>query len=108
MQTPTYDIVSPREAYASYLLGSVLVDVRTKTEIETTKIPLNHLMTIPMEELESRISELPADRRIIFFSRVGVKGEVAARLTAARGYQQVALVDGGVTAWEQEGLPIQH
>ncbi|MFN7326245.1 MAG: rhodanese-like domain-containing protein [Chitinophagales bacterium] len=108
MQSPNYDVVSPREAYASYLMGSVLVDVRTKSEIENTKIPLNHLLTIPMEELEGRISELPSDRRIIFFSRVGVKGEAAARLMAAHGYPKVALVDGGVTAWEQEGLPVQH
>lgn len=108
MPLHNYDVVSPREAYASYMLGSLLVDVRTKTEVERTKIPLNHLVTIPMEELESRISELPANRKIIFFSRVGVKGKEAARLTAALGYQNVAMVDGGVTAWEQEGLPVQH
>ena len=101
-----FDVISPREAYAAYMMGSVLVDVRTSSEVEKKAINLKSLKKIPFEELEQRISELPANRKVVFFSRVGVKGQEAAKILTRYGFDDVAMVDGGITAWEEDGLPV--
>ena len=107
MKKINYDVISPREAYAAYILGSVLVDVRTSMETQNKSVDLKRLKQIPFEELEARIGELPANKPVVFFSRVGVKGQQAAKLLSKNGFSQVAIVDGGVTAWEEEGLPVK-
>lgn len=108
MNNTTFDVISPRDAYASYMLGSILVDVRTPSEVESSAIDLKKIKQIPLEELENRISELPDNQKVVFFSRVGVKGQEAAKVLARHGYHDVAMVDGGVTAWEEAGLPVRH
>ena len=108
MSKINFDIISPRDAYAAYVMGSTLVDVRTTTEIENKAINLKNLKNIPFEELEGRVEEIPANRQVIFFSRVGVKGKEAAKILAKHGFEQVAMVDGGVTAWEEYGLPVKN
>lgn len=107
MANKHYDIISPREAYAAYMLGSILVDVRTAKETEQKAINLKLLKQIPFEELEQRVSELPANRKVVFFSRVGVKGQEAAKILSRYGFEDVAMVDGGITAWEEDGLPVR-
>lgn len=107
MSKSGFDVISPRDAYAAYIMGSTLVDVRTTKEIESKAINLKNLKNIPFEELEKRVSEIPANRPVIFFSRVGVKGKEAAKILAKQGFEQVAMVDGGVTAWEEFGLPVK-
>jgi rhodanese-related sulfurtransferase len=106
MTNKHFDVISPREAYAAYMMGGILVDVRTTSEIEKKAINLKSLRKIPLEELEQRVSELPANRKVVFFSRVGVKGQEAAKILSHFGFEDVAMVDGGITAWEEDGLPV--
>jgi rhodanese-related sulfurtransferase len=108
MANKHFDIISPREAYAAYMLGSVLVDVRTSSETEKKAINLKSLKKIPFEELEQRVAELPANRKVVFFSRLGVKGQEAAKILSKYGFEDVAMVDGGFTAWEEAGLPVSQ
>jgi rhodanese-related sulfurtransferase len=107
MSNMAFDIISPRDAYAAYMMGSTLIDVRTSGEVANKAINLKNLKAIPFEELETRLSEIPANRQVIFFSRVGVKGKEAAKILSSSGFGSVAMVDGGVTAWEEYGLPVK-
>lgn len=102
-----FNTLSPREAYSAYFMGSVIVDVRRPSEIAEKAADLNRMMTIPFEELDQRLNELPANRPIVFVSRIGLKGRQAAELIAARGFEKVGLVEGGLAAWEEEGLPVR-
>ena len=108
MKNSTFDVISPRDAYASYMMGGILVDVRTPSEIENIAIDLKKLKVIPFEDWESRISELPKNQKVVFFSRVGVKGQEAAKVLSKYGFYNVAMVEGGITAWEEAGLPVKH
>ena len=107
MTNVTFDVITPRDAYAAYVMGSTLVDVRTTAEIENKAIALKNLKKIPFEELSQRVNEIPSNRQVVLFSRVGVKGKEAAKILAKHGYENVAMVDGGITAWEEYGLPIK-
>ncbi len=107
MSNISFDTITPRDAYAAYMMGSTLIDVRTNNEVASKAINLRNLKAIPFEELETRLSEIPANRQVIFFSRVGVKGKEAAKILSKHGFEHVAMVEGGVTAWEEYGLPLK-
>jgi len=98
---------SPREAYAAYILGSTFVDVRDDKPAGSKTVDVKRVLSVPFSELSNRLGELPADRPVVLLSRIGIKGKQAAKLLIEKGYQDVALLDGGLTAWEEEGLPVR-
>jgi rhodanese-related sulfurtransferase len=98
---------TPREAYAAYMMGSLFVDVRDNLRPETKQIDVNRIIKLPFSELKQRYQELPANRPVVLLSRVGNKGIEAARFLAQQGYQDVAILDGGLDAWVVEGLPVK-
>jgi len=100
--------ISPREAYAAYVRGHLLVDVREPADGAQKTIDINHLITMPISELNHRFSELPTNRPIVLVSRVGSSSNEAARFLLDQGYSDVAIVDGGLREWEKEGLPIRQ
>lgn len=99
--------ISPREAYAAYIRGSILVDVRDAAEVAAKAADLKRLVVLPFGELDQRLGELPTNRQVMFVSRIGIKSAQAAKILADNGFDQVATVQGGLTAWEAEGLPIR-
>ncbi len=98
---------SPREAYAAYILGSVLVDVRDKMGANAKTADVKQIMRLPFSELDRRFAEVPANRPIVVVSGIGNKGKQAAKFLLDNGYSDVAVIDGGMAAWEQEGLPVR-
>jgi rhodanese-related sulfurtransferase len=99
--------LTPREAYAAYITGSILVDVRDPLATQQKSADVKSIVHIPFDELDNRLPELPTNRQVVFVSRVGVKGKEAARKLFAQGHPNVAMVEGGLDAWEQEGLPVR-
>lgn len=103
----TFKHLSPREAWAAYIKGAgILVDVRERDEANTS-VDVKQLYKVPFSELEQRLSELPTNRTVVFLSRVGNKSTDAARLLLKKGFSDVAVMEGGLTAWESEGLPVK-
>lgn len=99
--------VSPREAYAAYILGSVLVDVRDGVSTKAKEADLKQIVHLPFSELDKRFNELPQNKPVVIVSGKGNKGMQAARFLMNQGYEDVAILDGGMAAWEQEGFPIR-
>ncbi len=99
---------SPREAYAAYVLGSsILVDVR-ENAASTKTIDVKQIVKLPFDELDQRFGELPASRTVVLVSNMGIKGTQAAKFLLEHGYPDVAILDGGLNAWEAEGLPVRQ
>lgn len=98
---------SPREAYAAYILGSVLVDVRDKMGANAKEADVKQIVHLPYSELDKRFGELPANRPVVIVSGKGNRGMDAAKFLLDQGYQDVAILDGGMAAWEQEGFPVR-
>ncbi len=97
--------LSPREAYANYILGSVLVDVREKQDVKKSTPDVRQILEIPTSQLGQRIAEIPANRQVILLSHKGVRGGRAAKFLVENGFENVSVVDGGAKAWKEEGLP---
>jgi NADPH-dependent 2,4-dienoyl-CoA reductase/sulfur reductase-like enzyme/rhodanese-related sulfurtransferase len=62
----------------------LLVDVRTPTECAEGHIP--DAVNIPVDELRSRLGELPLDREIAVYCQVGQRGYLATRILGQNGF----------------------
>lgn len=99
---------SPREAYAAYMRGSVLVDVRDSSSLKVKNPDVKQVVRLPFSEFYQRYGELPANRPVVIVSGIGNKGKEAAKFLLSQGYEDVANMAGGMAAWEQEGLPVRE
>jgi NADPH-dependent 2,4-dienoyl-CoA reductase/sulfur reductase-like enzyme/rhodanese-related sulfurtransferase len=74
-----------------------LVDVRTPQEYAGGHIP--GAVNIPVDDLRSRLSELPRDRKIAAYCQVGQRGYLATRILLQAGFSAVN-VGGGYKTFE--------
>jgi NADPH-dependent 2,4-dienoyl-CoA reductase/sulfur reductase-like enzyme/peroxiredoxin family protein/rhodanese-related sulfurtransferase/TusA-related sulfurtransferase len=73
--------------------GDYLLDVRTPAEFATGTI--EGAVNIPLDSLRERLDEIPRDRRVIVFCRVGQRGYIAARILTANGFTGCTNLSGG-------------
>ncbi len=78
-----------------------LLDVRTPAEYSVQAIEGSHL--IPLQELGARLHELPKDREIVVYCRVGNRSAYASAWLAQQGYS-VKNLDGGIVLWNMSGV----
>jgi adenylyltransferase/sulfurtransferase len=86
-----------------------LLDVREPWEWAVSNLAEKGARLIPLEELESRLGEVPDDRPVVVYCRTGQRSEDAARLMRQAGRERVANLRGGIVAWAREiepGLPV--
>jgi glyoxylase-like metal-dependent hydrolase (beta-lactamase superfamily II)/rhodanese-related sulfurtransferase len=98
--------LSPERA-AELLASSrppVVVDVRNPTERAHSRIAAS--THIPLNHLEERLAEIPADRPVLVHCAGGYRSSIAASLLQRAGRQDVGEIAGGITAWEAAGLPL--
>jgi rhodanese-related sulfurtransferase len=69
-----------------------LVDVRTADEFAAGHLPA--AVNIPVDELRSRLGELPKDREIVAYCQVGQRGYVATRILRQAGLNATNLSGG--------------
>jgi len=74
---------------------ALLVDVRDPDEFEEGHIA--GAVNLPLSELRARLGELPSDRELWLYCRVGQRGYYAARLLMQHGFQVKNLSGGYLT-----------
>lgn len=97
-----YDFVSADDLYLSGT-ETFRLDVRSPSEFSIEHIAFSK--NIPMDELESRLHEVPRDTRVVLICRSGETAKRAAWTLAKADFEPVIL-DGGLSAWLREGLPV--
>lgn len=75
--------------------SALLVDVRDPDEFEEGHIP--GAINLPLNELRSRLGELPRDKDLWLYCRVGQRGYYAARLLMQHGFKAKNLSGGFLT-----------
>lgn len=85
----------------------IVLDVRTPEEYESQTGHLAHALLIPVQQLEERMSELNGYKAqtIIAYCRTGNRSGRAATLLNKHGFT-VLNMDGGITAWNKDRLPV--
>lgn len=74
-----------------------LVDVRTPEEYAGGTI--GTAINLPVDSLRERLGELPKNRPLIIFCRVGLRGYLATRILAANGFTECFNLSGGYETW---------
>ncbi len=95
--------VSVDEAYQMYQDGMFVLDVRTPEEWNEFHIPNTTL--IPLEELPSRLGELPSGQPVLVVCRSGNRSQAGRDILLQAGFE-AASMDGGVRDWNERGYPI--
>ncbi len=78
----------------------LLLDVRTRQENAEQAIENSYL--IPIQELAQRIHELPREKEIVIYCRVGNRSAYACAFLASRGFK-VKNLEGGILVWNLSG-----
>ncbi len=86
----------------------LLLDVRSRDEFAGELGHIAGARNIPVEELQARIDEITdyVERPIAIVCRTQRRSESAARLLASKGFADVHVLKGGMTAWQEAGLPV--
>jgi rhodanese-related sulfurtransferase len=82
-----------------------LVDVREPDEREKGRI--GAARHIPLDQLPARAEEIDPDRPVVFHCQGGNRSAMAAEAFRQSGYDAYNLA-GGLTAWEEQGLPVDR
>lgn len=104
-------VVSVNRAYVMYRdENALLLDVRSQQEYNIVHIPAlggNRVVNIPLDELFSRLDELPKERDIVVICATGRRSERARDLLLEAGFPRVTSVSGGMQAWIDSNLPVE-
>jgi rhodanese-related sulfurtransferase len=83
----------------------LIVDVREPDEFAAQRIEGSVL--IPMSQFVARHDELPRDRPLVMQCQSGSRSASATMYLVQRGWTDVRNLDGGITAWMRDGLPVR-
>lgn len=105
------DNITPAQAHDELSTGNaVVVDVREPVEWEhhiegALQVPRGLLEFAADPASPRHIPELDPHSRVIVYCRSGVRAALAGATLKTLGFQNVANIDGGFSAWNEEGLP---
>lgn len=98
--------LTPAELAAWMKEGNVeLIDVRETIEHEAEHIPGSQLA--PLSRLHLEPPPRPQGKKAVLYCRSGVRSVQAARVLMARGWPEVAHLQGGILRWKQEGGKVE-
>ncbi len=82
-----------------------LLDVRTPPELAEHG-SIAGSVNIPIDDLETHLSEVPKDRPIVVYCMRGGRAARASALLEEKGYADIKY--GGITAWKEKGYPVVY
>ena len=99
--------ISPDEYVAQFADASathLLIDVRTPTEFASGHIP--GAINIPVDQIASRLGEIPSDMPVIVYCQSGTRSGRASGILSQNGYDTIYDL-GGIINWRNAGYPVQ-
>lgn len=97
--------ISVSEAYTKYQQGAFFVDVRTQEEWNEFHAPNTSL--VPLDQLSTRLNELPKDREIVVVCRSGNRSQQGRDILLNAGFTNVTSMQGGLNEWRAAGYPVE-
>jgi rhodanese-related sulfurtransferase len=85
-----------------------ILDVRTPEEYRRDG-HLSNAVLIPVQQLKKEIGRLEPlrEKKLIVYCRSGSRSAMASRMLANMGFHPIN-VRGGISAWKEEGLPLEQ
>jgi rhodanese-related sulfurtransferase len=85
----------------------VVLDVREPWEVQTASVKPEgfELVTIPMNQVPARVTELDPDQPVAVLCHHGARSQRVAMFLAGNGFEHLANIAGGIDAWSGERDP---
>jgi NADPH-dependent 2,4-dienoyl-CoA reductase/sulfur reductase-like enzyme/rhodanese-related sulfurtransferase len=83
----------------------VLLDVREDGEVEKSPLDDSRVFSIPLSRLSASAGEVPKNKELICFCRLGMRSYEACRTLEGIGLGDVKFLEGGLRLWEETGGP---
>lgn len=102
------EMITPRDAEILLKKDSTtkLLDVRSIFEFTQTHI--KDSLNVPLDTLSAKIGELSQSKqKFIVLCRTGNRSPMAADMLVQSGLQGIKVMDGGITRWQKERLPVE-
>lgn len=75
----------------------IIIDVRTPQEYKEGHIP--GVANIPLDELDSRSSEVPKDKKVLLICRSGNRSSQGTKMLRNKGFDNVYNITQGMSSW---------
>lgn len=82
----------------------IILDIRGAKHQELGRIA--NAIEIVFDHLQTKYSSLPTGKKIVVVDHAAKQVVIAAKFLYMKGYTDVAVMDGGVTTWLRNGLPV--
>ncbi len=96
--------ISVQEAAAKRDGGAFILDVRQPDE--WSQYHIEGATLIPLDELPSRLNEVPRDQQIVVVCHSGNRSAKGRDILLNAGFTQVTSMAGGLIQWQAAGYPI--
>jgi glyoxylase-like metal-dependent hydrolase (beta-lactamase superfamily II)/rhodanese-related sulfurtransferase len=90
---------------ARHLDELFVLDVRSEAEFGGELGHLRGAHLIPLDQLRTRLSEVPKDAKVVAVCQSGKRSAMATEILRKAGYETVANVAGGLIHWSRLALP---
>jgi rhodanese-related sulfurtransferase len=84
-----------------------LIDVRTPEEFAAGHIAGAVNIDYKAEDFADQVARLPKDRDYILYCRTGHRSGLAQEKMQGLGFRNISHMNGGITAWQEGGLPVE-
>jgi rhodanese-related sulfurtransferase len=99
--------VSVAEVHEAWQQGATILDVRALSELQEWGAGhIQGAILIPVEQLSSRIEEIPRDKPIYVVCTSGKKSAMGRDTLLAAGFEMVTSMEGGMNQWVDSGYEI--
>ena len=85
---------------------TILLDVRTAQELTDISVKLDNIKHIALQSLASSMSSLSNQKSYYILCKTGNRSTMAAASLIENGFPNIAVIQGGMIAWEKANLPI--
>jgi rhodanese-related sulfurtransferase len=97
--------ISAAQAYQKFKQGAFFLDVRSQAEWDLAHVAGSRL--IPLDQLQSRLSELPHDQNIVVVCLSGHRSKEGMTILRQAGFSRAACLEGGLISWKAAGYPLE-
>ncbi len=98
--------INPAQAYEKFGQGAFFLDVRSAEE--WAQIHIANSKLIPLDELKSRLGELPQDQDIVLVCLSGKRSKEGLAVLQQAGFERAFCMEGGISVWKAAGYPVEE
>ncbi|GGI89526.1 rhodanese family protein [Halopseudomonas pertucinogena] len=96
--------LAPHAVHQHLSQGAILVDIRSADEYAREHI--REARHIPLDQLKADTTQLSGETAVVFHCRSGHRTQMNAEILKACVPGESYLLEGGLDAWKQAGLPV--